>query len=144
VLFRSRLKNENRLLGEMSGNNTDMSLNFVTKLNRETLTRGYRTVVRSIYTPRNYYARITGFLKDYHPRPHRRPSFKISDFLPLLRSVWYLGLLESGRFYYWRLITQTFLRRRDSLPLAITLAVYGYHFRKVIQELAWKKSPRPT
>ncbi|NLG84319.1 MAG: DUF4070 domain-containing protein, partial [Firmicutes bacterium] len=35
--------------------------------------------------------------------------------------------------HYWKLFWWTLVRRPRALPLAITLAVYGYHFRKICE-----------
>ncbi len=128
----TRLKKEDRLLRESSGDNTDFSMNFVPKMSRESLESGYQNVLRSIYSPRNYYARIGTFFKEHRPVPHGRRGLKKSQLSALLKSIWYLGVLEKGRMYYWRLVGSTLLSRPRSFPLAITLAVYGYHYRKLL------------
>ncbi len=46
------LKGENRLLKESTGDNTDFTLNFVPKMNPDTLINGYRDILSTIYTPR--------------------------------------------------------------------------------------------
>lgn len=125
-----RLKKENRLVGEASGDNTDFSVNFAPRMGREALIGGYRRVLAAIYAPRQYYARIGTLLKEHRPVVHKRGSLKRSQLEALLKSVWYLGIKEKGQIYYWRLVTSTLLKRPRSFPLAITLAIYGYHFRK--------------
>lgn len=132
----NRLKRENRLLHEMSGDNTDFSLNFIPKMSRETLISGYRHILTVIYSPRQYYTRINNFLKEYRPVLRKRPRLKMADFRAFWRSMWYLGIREKGRQYYWRLVTSTLLRRPRSFPLAITLAIYGYHFHKLVERYA--------
>jgi hypothetical protein len=47
--------------------------------------------------------------------------------------MWYLGIREKGQMYYWRFVTFTLVRRPRAFPLAITLAVYGYHYRKLLE-----------
>lgn len=131
-----RLQKENRLLYETSGDNTDFSLNFIPKMSRETLISGYRHILTVIYSPRQYYARIGILLKEHHPVMHRRPRLNIADLRTVLKSGWYLGVREKGRRHYWRLVTSTLLRRPRSFPLAITLAIYGYHFRKLVEGYA--------
>jgi radical SAM superfamily enzyme YgiQ (UPF0313 family) len=128
-----RLNKEGRLLREASGDNTDFSLNFVPKMSRESLVGGYKNVLTSIYSPRNYYARIGTFLREHRPVVHRRLSLKKSQVGAFLKSIWYLGIKEKGRTYYWRLVTFTLVRRPRAFPLAITLAVYGYHYRKLVE-----------
>jgi radical SAM superfamily enzyme YgiQ (UPF0313 family) len=127
-----RLKNEDRLLEEASGDNTDFSTNFVPKMGRERLVGGYHNVLTSIYSPRNYYARIGTFFREHRPVVHKRRGVKKSQYVALLKSMWYLGIREKGRWYYWRLVASTLVRRPREFPLAITLAVYGYHYRKLL------------
>ena len=129
-----RLKEENRLLRDASsGDNTDFSLNFVPKMSREALVGGYSNVLTSIYSPRNYYARIGTFLREHRPVVHRRRSLKKNQVGAFLKSIWYLGIKEKGRTCYWRLVTWTLVRRPRAFPLAITLAIYGYHYRKLLE-----------
>jgi radical SAM superfamily enzyme YgiQ (UPF0313 family) len=132
-----RLNKEDRLLREASsGDNTDFSLNFVPRMKRDALIGGYKHVLTAIYSPRNYYARIGTFLKEHRPVVHRRGSLRKVQVEALLKSFWYLGIREKGQTYYWRLVTFTLVRRPRSFPLAITLAVYGYHYRKLLDGYA--------
>lgn len=128
-----RLKEQDRLIGEASGDNTDLSLNFIPAMKRETLIDGYRRVLTTIYSPRNYYARIATFLREHRPAGRGRGKLRGTHVLGLLSSVWYIGIREKGRVYYWRLLTRTLLRQPRSFPLAVSLAVYGYHFRKLLE-----------
>ena len=49
----------------------------------------------------------------------------------ILVSIYYLGILGKERVQFWHLLLWTTLHRRELFPLAVTLAVYGHHFRKV-------------
>jgi hypothetical protein len=51
----------------------------------------------------------------------------------LLRSIYRLGIREAERAYYWRLFFWTLFHRPKLFPTAITLAVYGYHFRRICE-----------
>jgi radical SAM superfamily enzyme YgiQ (UPF0313 family) len=131
-----RLKAENRLIAESTGNNTDFSLNFVPRMNPEALVGGYKEILNTIYEPGHYYARIKTLLKEYRPRAKARhliPSRK--DLRGLLNCIWFMGIWEKGRTHYWRLVASTLFSRPKSLPLLITLSVYGYHFRRVIKSI---------
>ena len=58
-----RLEREGRLLLESTGNNTDGSLNFVPKMDATRLIEGYKSIMRAIYSPGEYYrarARLPG------------------------------------------------------------------------------------
>jgi len=128
-----RMEQENRLLTTSTGNNTDCSLNFVPRMNRDALVAGYRKIIANIYAPRNYYDRVIAFLKRY-----RRPlsGGRRLDFAALaafVKSIIRLGVLGRERLHYWRLLAWTLFRRPRSLPLAVTLAIYGFHFRKIFK-----------
>lgn len=129
-----RLKKENRLLKRFTGNNTDCSLNFIPKMNYETLINGYRHILDTIYSPKQYYERVRAFLKEYRPYRKRKSRLYFYHIRALLKSIWYLGVMEKGRRYYWRLFISTLLKHPRKFPLSISLAVYGYHFRKVVQK----------
>jgi hypothetical protein len=131
-----RLKGENRLLKEnFSGDNTDFSLNFVPIMNREHLINGYKTVLNTIYAPNQYYARIKTLLKEYKPKAKTGISqINWHHVQGLINCMWFLGIREKGRRYYWRLFASTLVTKPRSFPMFVTLAAYGYHFRKVINK----------
>lgn len=140
-----RLQREGRLLAESTGNNTDAVLNFEPRLNREFLVNGYRELVRRLYEPRHYYARIRTFLRNHQPRRPvgRRLRLAWTDVQAFLRSFWVLGLRHRGRLAYWRLFWSTLLRRPRQFHHAIELAILGYHFRRVAQSLTPARTPAP-
>ncbi|MFW5710951.1 MAG: B12-binding domain-containing radical SAM protein [Spirochaetota bacterium] len=53
-----RLRRENRLVSEETGNNTDGTLNFEPAMDRDVLISGYKRIVGTIYSPRYYYSRV--------------------------------------------------------------------------------------
>jgi radical SAM superfamily enzyme YgiQ (UPF0313 family) len=130
-----RLKKENRLLPKGSGDNTDGSTNFIPKMGRETLTSGYKHVVDTIYAPKQYYERVKTFLREY--RPGNKGKFKLSlvHLIAWIRSTWVLGVQEKGRIDYWKLVVWTLLKKPKTFPLSMTLAVQGFHFRKVAEKV---------
>jgi radical SAM superfamily enzyme YgiQ (UPF0313 family) len=130
-----RLKRENRLLKEdFSGDNTDFSLNFEPKMNRDSLINGYKSLLSHIYAPKQYYSRIKTLLKEYKPKNRiGRSQIQLRQHMVgFINTVWYVGIREKGRRYFWRLFASTLITRPRSFPKFVTLAAYGYHFRKVI------------
>jgi radical SAM superfamily enzyme YgiQ (UPF0313 family) len=129
-----RLKQEGRLETETSGNNTEATLNFRPRLNREFLVSGYRELMKNLYEPRHYYQRIRTFLQSYRPKG---PRLRLSraDFFAFLKSFWVLGVWQRGRMSYWRFFWSTLLRRPRQFPQAIELAILGCHFRRVARRL---------
>ena len=133
-----RLKKENRLLPYGSGDNTDGTMNFIPKMNQETLITGYKNVVKTIYSAKPYYERIKTFLEEYKPqKPRKAAEGKIHfyEIKALIKSMWVLGVKEKGRRHYWGLFSSTLLRKPRLFPLFITLTVYGFHFRKVAEKI---------
>jgi len=127
-----RLKQEGRLLTKMSGDNVDGSINFIPRMSLETLREGYRSILAHIYAPEHYYARVRTFLNEYQPRC-AKSRIGIEHILGFLRTIYRLGIREAERVYYWRLFFWTLFHRPRLFPTAITLAVYGYHFRRICQ-----------
>lgn len=131
-----RLKQAGRLLERMSGDNVDGTTNIIPAMSLETLRKGYRYVLDHIYSPEAYYQRVKTFLREYQPPKIKAPlhfQHLAEQLLALLRSIYRLGLLGSERVHYWKLFWWTLACRPRVLPLAISLAVYGYHFRKICE-----------
>ncbi|MGQ9681455.1 MAG: B12-binding domain-containing radical SAM protein [Anaerolineae bacterium] len=127
-----RMQREGRLLEDSTGDNTDGSLNFDTRMNRETLLSGYRRILQEIYAPQAYYERIRTFLREYNPARLSR-GITLTELRAFFRSIYELGIRGVERAQYWRLFFWTLLRRPRLFPLAITLSIYGVHFRRVTE-----------
>jgi radical SAM superfamily enzyme YgiQ (UPF0313 family) len=127
-----RLKQEGRLLDQLSGDNVDGTTNIIPIMNLDTLREGYLHLLQHIYSPEHYYQRVQTFLREYKP-PKIKSPLEFEYILAFLRSIYRLGILGEERSHYWRLLFWTLFRRPKLFPLAITLAVYGYHFRKVCE-----------
>lgn len=129
-----RLKKENRLLmTDMPGDCP--TTNFIPKMNSEILVKGYHKVLNTIYSPKEYYERVGTLLKEYRPRRRKvRFSLHFDDLQTFAKIVWALGIRESGRRHYWKLVFSTLLRYPRKFRLSMALAVHGFHFRKVAEE----------
>ena len=132
-LYRRLLK-EKRLIKMPTGDNTDLSMNFVPRMNYDELIAGYRTVVYRIYSSKLYYERVTTFLRNYRPGPAGRFRRHFYDVRVFVRSIWFLGIRNKGRIYYWKLLLWSLFRRPQLFPLAVTLAIHGFHFRKIFSK----------
>ncbi len=127
-----RMEQDGRLVGSFSGDNVDGATNIIPKvMNLEALQKGYHAVIKTLYAPKNYYARVKTFLREY-----KVPKVKIplnGEYIrAFFRSVVRLGIIGKERVQYWKLVTWTLFRRPKLFPLAITFAIYGYHFRQVM------------
>lgn len=125
-----RLKGEGRLLGRISGDNTDGTTNILPTMDAELLKEGYRRILRHIYSPKPFYRRVRTFLSEYR-LPEVRAPLTPERVRAFFRSVYHLGIRGPERRHYWTLLLITLLRRPRLVPLAVTLAICGHHFRKV-------------
>jgi radical SAM superfamily enzyme YgiQ (UPF0313 family) len=126
----SRLKGEGRVIEEMTGDNADGTTNIVPKMNLHDLKSGYENILESIYSPRPFYERVKTFLADYKP-VSQSVYIEVEEVLALFRSIYWLGIRGKERRYYWNLVFWTLFNCPEKFPLAITMSIYGYHFRKV-------------
>jgi radical SAM superfamily enzyme YgiQ (UPF0313 family) len=127
-----RMKDEGRLVDAPSGDNVDGRTNIIPRMGLETLREGYKKLLEQIYSPPFYYARIKTFLQEYKtPRINLRlePQYVLAFF----RSMYQLGIKGVERVQYWKLVLWSLFRRPSLFPLAITLTIYGYHFRQVVE-----------
>jgi radical SAM superfamily enzyme YgiQ (UPF0313 family) len=129
-----RLAREGRMLADSIGDNTTAVLNFVPRLDRGGLLAGYRDLMRSLYSPENYYRRVRAFLATWRPSgPGGRLAW--CDVRAFLRSLWTLGVYRRGRLGYWRLFWATLIAQPRKFRAAMELAIIGYHFRTVAERL---------
>ncbi len=131
VLF-DRLQKENRLVSSFSGDNVDGTTNIIPKMGLDSLLAGYRTIMQQIYAPGNFYRRVRGFLKELKA-PNITTPMDFQRVLALFRSSFRLGIWGKERLHYWHLLIWTLLRRPRLMPLAITLAIYGHHYRRICE-----------
>ena len=126
-----RMQREGRLSTDFSGDNVDGSTNIIPKMGLEPLRDGYRQLVSQLYAPESYYERVLTFLREYHP-PELHLYLDWEYFLALGRSIDQLGIRGVERVHYWKLFFWTLFRRPRLFPLAITLAIMGFHFRQIV------------
>jgi radical SAM superfamily enzyme YgiQ (UPF0313 family) len=127
-----RLKSENRVVSEFSGDNVDGTTNIIPRMGYERLLEGYRLIMRQVYSPRNFYKRVKIFLNEVRIN-HIALSINRQKLFAFFCSCFRLGIWEKERFQYWHLVLWTLLRRPRLLSLAVTLAIYGHHYRKICE-----------
>jgi radical SAM superfamily enzyme YgiQ (UPF0313 family) len=130
-----RLEKEGRLLTQSTGNNTDGSLNFVPKMDAARLVEGYKRILQTIYSSREYYDRALACLTrlvDNAPEPRR--GHLRDDVFAFMRVVLKLGVIDHERREFWRYLRNTISEHHKHFAHAITLAAMGYHFRKLTEQ----------
>ena len=127
-----RLKRENRIAGDMSGDNVDGSTNIIPRMGLDKLRSGYQFLMEQIYTPQQFYQRVKTFLREYQP-PKIKSPISWQEFLAFFRSIYHLGIVNKERRHFWDLLFWTLKKRPSLFPTAVTMAIYGYHFNKVCE-----------
>ena len=131
-----RMRQAGRLTRGGSGDNVDGTTNIVPLGGGDGLRQAYRDLLGRLYTPREYYRRVRTLLREYRPprmRARRDPAFLRQQALAFARSIVRLGMVGRERVEYWKLVAWTLVRRPKLLPMAVTLAIYGYHFRLITE-----------
>jgi hypothetical protein len=130
-----KMQSENRLVDVFSGNNMDGYMNFIPKMNYQQLIGGYSRIIKTIYAQKEYYLRVTHFLNNYKLPVWNKNKIKLKEVRAFMMLVWLLGTLEKGKKYFWKLFAFSLFRHPNKFPLAMTLAVYGYHFRRIAAKI---------
>jgi len=127
-----RLEREGRLLGEASGNNTVCTFNFVTRMDPARLIAGYQSIMRTIYSPAEYYRRALDSMKRTQQSNSEPQHYDLlNSIASLLRIAIRLGVLDRERREFWRFLANTATRHHRRLAESLRLAAMGYHFRKL-------------
>ena len=127
-----RLKQEDRLLMESSGNSTDMTLNFVPEMPRDELLAEYRRVVSTLYDPtlKNYFARCLTLLEHMPHTSHNTRSIRKEELRAFARSI-QRQLFSRQGLEYARYLLKALKNYPKMFPDAVRLAIMGYHFEKL-------------
>jgi hypothetical protein len=115
-----------------SGDNVDGTTNIIPSMGLDSLLGGYRSIMEQIYSPDNFYRRVRNFLKEFKT-PDITLPIDFQHILAFFRSGFRLGIRGKERFHYWHLLLWTLTRKPRLMPLAITLAIYGYHYRRICE-----------
>jgi radical SAM superfamily enzyme YgiQ (UPF0313 family) len=134
-----RLKKEGRLLKDTTGENTDGDINFIPKMGKEKLLEGYKKVISTIYSPKNYFKRLNTFFKHYTPKYKEKKKVSLENISAFFKSIWKIGIVSKARSYYWKLLFKVGFTKTKALPLAIEQAIYWKHFSEIAKKVSKKK-----
>jgi len=127
-----RLQRESRVVNTFTGDNVDGTTNIIPRMGVDRLLDGYQSIMKQIYSPKNYYRRVRHFLKELKA-PDITIPMDVERILAFFRSCFGLGVWGKERFHYWHLLFWTLLRKPRLVPLAVTLAICGHHYRKICE-----------
>lgn len=127
-----RLQRESRVINTFTGDNVDGTTNIIPRMGIDRLLDGYRLIMKQIYSPKNYYRRVRTLLKEIKA-PEINQPLNIQRFLSFFRSALRLGVFGKERFRYWQLVLWTLSYKPKLISMAITLSIYGYHYRRICE-----------
>ena len=96
------------------------------------LIQGYQSIMRTIYSPREYYQRTLTSLKQTAPWLGEPQHYEfVNSIAALTRLIFKLGVLDEERKEFWRFFSKALIQHHRVLADALRLAAMGYHFRKL-------------
>ena len=113
----------------------DGSMNFVPRMNYGDLISGYSKIIKTIYSQKEYFYRLKHFLQNYKMPIWNSNKIRLAEVKAFLKLLWLLGTVEKGRKYFWKLLVVSLFKYPQKFSLAMTMAVYGYHFRKIAERV---------
>lgn len=126
-----RLEEENRITTEVTGNNTDFSMNFVPRMSTGELLKGYQSVLQNTYTIKPYYNRIRQCLLNLRQTNSKLIRIDRYYLLAFFRSIFTMGIIGEGRGDFWRVLIWTLWHRPHLFPYTVMFTICGYHFRRL-------------
>jgi radical SAM superfamily enzyme YgiQ (UPF0313 family) len=97
--------------------------------------QGYKSIMRAIYSPGEYYRRALSCLERVVAgAPVARRNRVTIDVMALFRIVLALGVRDRARGEFWRYLRRALTRHREKFAEAVRLAAVGYHFRKLTED----------
>ena len=130
-----RLEKEGRLVGVSTGHNTDAEMNFIPRMDKARLVEGYKSVIRNIYSPHEYYLRALDCLsRSQKNTAERRYATVREDIRAFFNVIFTLGIRDAERREFWNYFYKVIRHHTRNIAQGLTLAAMGYHFRQVTEK----------
>lgn len=143
-----RIKKEGRLTKPFAF--LEGETNIAPKMPIGQLYEGFLYLTKRIYTPAFAYERLIHFFKQYHfPKTDIkiRSKFTLTQMRILLRILWKLGITDSNRKYFWKLIFWSVRHQPKLLDKAVFYGVMLYQMNQTyetVSELVSKELKNTT
>ena len=111
--------------------------NILTKMDRETLQKGFNRTVTYLYSGKGFYDRTVAFLSRYQmPDIHKKSKFVLRPYMvrAFLLGIYYLGINNPDRKYFWKLLFWCLSNKPALWDWSIRQFARGRHFRDVYKE----------
>jgi radical SAM superfamily enzyme YgiQ (UPF0313 family) len=131
-----RLMDEDRILRASLGNNThDLTTNFKTVMDSETLKQGYKKILSRIYDSRlkHYFQRCNSLFDRMEYRDFFQRKIQWKEVKFFFKSIFRQPFTPYG-FQYLKFVFRNFLKNRDIFGEVITFSIVGHHFHQITRQ----------
>jgi radical SAM superfamily enzyme YgiQ (UPF0313 family) len=131
-----RLMNESRILNATLGNNThNLTTNFKTAMDSDTLKEGYKKILSYLYDSRlkHYFERCNRLFDNMEYREFFQREIRWKEVKFFFKSIIRQPFTPYG-LQYLKFVFRNLLKNRDIFGEVITFSIVGHHFHKITQE----------
>jgi radical SAM superfamily enzyme YgiQ (UPF0313 family) len=136
-----RLKADNRVTGQEVLDRASGETNIIPKMGLEELQKGFREMVKRLYSPKEYCERVRNYIEEVRISPKNRRYTSMFGILRPIRVLIHMAFLESGKAHYMRLFIWTIRHRPELSMTVLWLVILGYQFRKYTVSRILKNQP---
>lgn len=124
-----RMKKEGRLLPAFKFG--EDATNVVPMMGLDKLKEGYEKIIKTIYSPESVYERVKKyyeFERSYKVKYPLRRKWKLSEIITAVKVIFFLGLMDKNRKYFWRLILITLKKNYKYIDSALLFSLILYQY----------------
>ncbi len=130
-----RVKREERLLENFKFD--EDKTNIIPKLDPEVLHNGYKFVLGEAYSTKNVFERSIKHFKIKKGFKVKNPVYRkihFKDVVSFFRIVFFMGILNSERKYFWKLFRYVYKNHQNYLDLALLYSLIMYEYSKLFEK----------
>jgi radical SAM superfamily enzyme YgiQ (UPF0313 family) len=131
-----KMKEQNRLISDLDFD--ENKSNLVHKMDKTVLEEGYKKVIENIYSAESVFNRIKVFFSNKQPisvKNRLRRKISLSEVMLGLRVVYFLGVKDSNRRYFWQILYWLFNNKKFRYSdLAVFFLAIQYQYK-----MMWKR-----
>ncbi len=135
-----RMVREKRLLEDFEFD--EDRTNIIPIMEPNVLHNGYKHVLEGVYSPKSVYERVVKFYETKEPYNVKYPlnrKVNLKDFYNFIRIITRLGIIDSDRKYFWKMIVFTFKFNINYTDLTVLYALLMYQYKILLQEFHRKE-----
>lgn len=131
----NKMKEQNRLISALDFD--ENKSNIIHKMDKKILEEGYRKVIENIYSPESVFNRTKVFLshkKRIEVKNGLKRKTSLSEVIQGVRIVYFLGVKDNNRLYFWRIIYWLFRDKKlRYAELAVFFMALMYQYKMMLK-----------